>query len=334
MITKPSSPRSVPRPLLLAALALLAAAALAIAGCGGDGSGDGDATAATPKATDFPAADGKTFAELTHDAEPSDLVVSPASQVFHPGKNRYGFGVFTVERDNVPDAQVALYASRPKGKALGPFPATAESLKTPGAFQSKTTTQDPDAATYVYRSEVELPGKGEWRIMAMIRGDDGSYTSTNVPSAIVGQAPKVPQPGDKVPSIHTPTADDVGGDVSKIDTRQPPDSMHDVDFADVVGKEPVVLLFATPALCTSRVCGPVVDIEEEVKNERPDDAAYIHMEIYEDNDANKGVRQQVSAFNLPTEPWLFVIGTDGKVSTAIEGAFSKQELDAALDKVS
>ncbi len=55
--------------------------------------------------------------------------------------------------------------------------------------------------------------------------------------------------------------------------------MHDVDFADALGKEPIVLLFATPALCQSRVCGPVVDVAEQVKRERPDDAAFIHLEI-------------------------------------------------------
>jgi hypothetical protein len=108
--------------------------------------------------------------------------------------------------------------------------------------------------------------------------------------------------------------------------------MHDVDYADVLGKKPIVLLFATPALCTSRVCGPVVDIAEEVKSERPDDAAYIHMEIYNDNDPNKGPRPQVNDFHLPSEPWLFVIDADGKVSTAIEGAFSKTELEDAIDK--
>ena len=41
--------------------------------------------------------------------------------------------------------------------------------------------------------------------------------------------------------------------------------MHDVDFADALGKKPVVLLFATPLLCQSRVYGPVADIAEEVK---------------------------------------------------------------------
>jgi hypothetical protein len=203
------------------------------------------------------------------------------------------------------------------------------------AFRSQTTATDPDAATTVYTTDIGFPADGQWQILAMIRADDGSYSVSAVPNCCdVGKKTKIPAVGDKAPVIHTPTAADVGGDLTKIDTRTPPDTMHDVDLADVLGKEPVVLLFATPALCTSRVCGPVVDIAEEVKNERPDDAAYIHMEIYNDNDPNKGARPQVLDYGLMSEPWLFVIGSDGKISTRIEGAFSEDELNAALDKVS
>jgi hypothetical protein len=312
-------------------LALPLALAL-IAGCGSD-SDSTSATTAAPTADSFPAAGGKTLEQLAAEGTESDLVVAPTQQVFNEGKNRYGFGVFTVDHGNVPDADIALYVAEPGGKAEGPFPATVHSLETPPAFAAKTTTEDPDAAKNVYTTEVDLPSKGEWEILAMFREDDGSYSYARVPSAVVGKFSDVPQPGDEAPETETPTADDVGGDLTKIDTRQPPSSMHDVNYADVLGKQPVVLLFATPALCTSRVCGPVVDIAEEVKSERPDDAAYIHMEIYNDNDPNKGPRPQVEDFNLPSEPWLFVIDADGEVSTAIEGAFSKQELEAALDEV-
>jgi hypothetical protein len=87
-------------------------------------------------------------------------------------------------------------------------------------------------------------------------------------------------------------------------------------------------------LCFSRVCGPVVDVTEQVKRDRPDDAAYIHMEIWNDNDPNKGAREQVLDYNLQTEPWLFVVNSDGTVSSRIEGAFSADELNAALDGAS
>jgi len=318
-------------PKARALLALPIALAL-LAGCGGSSDPASGGTAAAPSADQFPASGGKTLEQLAADASESELVVAPTQQVFNEGKNRYGFGVFTVDHGNVPDADVAIYVAQPNGKAKGPYPATVHSLATPPAFAAKTTTQDPDAAKYVYTTAVDLPAKGEWQILAMFREDDGSYSFARVPSAVVGKFPNVPQPGDEAPKMHTPTAEDVGGDLTKIDTRQPPSSMHDVDYADVLGKKPIVLVFATPALCTSRVCGPVVDITEEVKNERPDDAAYIHMEIYNDNDPNKGPRPQVKAFHLPSEPWLFVIDSDGRVSTAIEGAFSKTELEDAIDK--
>jgi hypothetical protein len=133
----------------------------------------------------------------------------------------------------------------------------------------------------------------------------------------------------------------VGGDVSKIDTRTPPDSMHDVNFADVVGKKPIILLFATPALCQSRVCGPVVDIAEELKSEHKGEAAFIHMEIYNGNKIGQGCldgtrqqsqcfRPQVLAYHLPTEPWAFAIDKHGKIVDRLEGAFSKSELETAL----
>lgn len=308
------------------------ALALIAGGCGGDD--DAPAETSAPSASEYPSPDGKTLEEIAREGQPSDLAVVPSESVFSTGENRYGFGVFTVDRQNVPDAQIALYAAQPGEPATGPFTASSTSLETRPAFQSQTTTGDPDAATYIYTTDVRFPTDGTWQILAMVREEGGEYSVSAVGPAEVGRNEEIPSPGDPAPVVSTPTAEDVGGNLTAIDTRTPPGTMHDVDFADVVGKEPVVLLFATPALCSSRVCGPVVDIAEQVKSERPDDAAYIHMEVFEDNDPSKGPREQVLDYDLRTEPWLFVIDSDGRVSTRIEGAFSEAELNAALDEVS
>ena len=110
--------------------------------------------------------------------------------------------------------------------------------------------------------------------------------------------------------------------------------MHDVNAAKTIGEKPTVLLFATPALCVSRVCGPVVDIAEQVKAELGDDAAFIHMEVFNNNNPNDGVRPQLKEYGLQTEPWLFVVDADGKVTTRIEGAFSVEELREAVENAS
>ena len=96
-----------------------------------------------------------------------------------------------------------------------------------------------------------------------------------------------------------------------------------------------MLVFATPLFCQSRVCGPVVDIVEQVKNTLAgaNRAAFIHVEIYNENEVDKGFRRQVSAYRLPTEPWTFVIDRRGIVTARFEGAFSAGELERAVAKV-
>ena len=316
-------------------LVLCVATASLATGCGSDDdSASDDPTTAAPDPASFPAADGGTLEDLIADQGASDdIVVAPAGTTFTVGRNRFGFAVFTVDHDQITDANVAIYAAHgPTGKAEGPFPARVESLETDPAFTAQTTSGDPDAAKAVYVADLALDEPGEWRLMALVE-HDGETSAVRIPSVVAKTADqdKIPDVGEKAPAIETPTTDDVG-DITDIDTRVPPDSMHDVDFADVAGKEPVVLLFATPALCQSRVCGPVVDVAEQVKRDRPNDAAFIHMEIWNDNDPNKGARQQVLDYHLRTEPWLFVIDSDGEVSTRLEGAFSVAELEQALDR--
>jgi hypothetical protein len=139
--------------------------------------------------------------------------------------------------------------------------------------------------------------------------------------------------GEKAPLIHTPTPADVGGNLSKITTRVPPDTQNRVDYAEALGKEPIFLLFATPQFCQSRVCGPVVDVAEQVKDQYGDKAAFIHMEIYKDNDPSKGVRPQVRAFHLPSEPWLFAVDRGGTIRAEIEGAFGVDRLTRVVKDV-
>jgi hypothetical protein len=78
----------------------------------------------------------------------------------------------------------------------------------------------------------------------------------------------------------------------------------------------------------------VVDVAEQVKASSGDDVEFIHMEVYRDNRIDKGIRPQMAAFHLQSEPWLFVFDSSGKVSTRIEGAFSERELQQAISKAS
>lgn len=310
-------------------LALAALVAAAVAGCGG-GSGE---TRPAPPPKDFPPAQGKTISELLHDsgAVPSELVVAPASEVFDTGEERYPFGVFTAGQEQVEDVEVALYFAKDgKSKVIGPLPAKLETLLTKPAYRSQNGSGPGEAKSVYVVPKVDFPEDGSYLAIAMIKTADGKLEASRIPSPVVGQYPKVPKVGERPPKIETLTAADVGNDLEKIDTRVPPDQMHKVDFAEVLGKKPIVLVFATPALCQSRVCGPVVDVAQQVADKYEPRVDFIHQEVYVDNEIAKGLRPQLKAFHLPTEPWTYLIDAEGVIEDRLSGAYGVDELEEAM----
>ena len=322
-------------PKRIPAAALLVCALLA--GCGGDDSSSGDQQAPpAADAKDFPKPNGRSLAELLRQSAGTGPVMAPSGLELRTGKDRFGFALFTRSRKQITDASVAVYAAPVGGgPAKGPYLARWESLEVRPQFQSRQTASDPDAAKSIYTTEIPFDKPGRYELLGIAR-IGGKLLPATLPSpgvVVKAKSPDaIPAVGTSPPPIHTPTPADVGGDLASIDTRLPPSSMHDADFADVIGKKPVVLLFATPQLCQSRVCGPVVDVAEQVKAKTGDDVQFIHMEIFRNNRIDEGVRPQMAAFHLQTEPWLFVFDRSGKVAARIEGAFSERELEQAISK--
>jgi hypothetical protein len=313
-------------------LALAALGAALLAGCGGS---DVE-TRPAPPSKDFPTAQGKTISQLLHEsgATPSKLVVAPASEVFDTGVERYPFGVFTPGQKQVEDVEVALYFAKDgKSKVLGPLPAKLETLQTKPAYRSQNGSGPGEAKSVYVVPKVDFGEGGSWLALAMIKTPGGRLEASRVPSPTIGQYPKVPKVGERPPKIDTLTAADVGNDLEKIDTRVPPDQMHKVDFAEVLGKKPIVLVFATPALCQSRVCGPVVDVAQQVADEYEPKADFIHQEVYVDNEIEKGIRPQLKAFGLPTEPWTYLIDKEGVIKDRLSGAYGVAELEEAMKTI-
>jgi hypothetical protein len=323
--------------------ALLVVLATGLAACGGSSEDNQSTGGSQPlaSAADFPTPKGKTMMQMRRGLGPGP-VLAPTVQQLVPGKQRYGFALFTTARKQISGIPVALYLQPSGGtKLTGPFPARDLSLDVAPPYQSETVAKDPDAAKSLYVSHVKIPKPGTYAVMAVAKLDDRLVATDPIGARVLKTDP-VPDVGDKAPVVDTPTVESAGGDVQTIDTRTPPGTMHEESFKGVAGKKPALLLFATPALCQSRVCGPVVDIAEEVKAEhKDDDIAFIHQEIYKDNKILPGclegqrpqsqcLRPQVLAYHLQTEPWAFAIDRNGRIAARLEGAYSRSELEAAV----
>lgn len=315
----------------------LPCAILALAGCGGGP----DRQASTPppppsplevaahaRAADFPAPRGRTLEQLASTLTPGPQVAL-AGATFVRGRNRLAFGV--LDRLNAfLYGETAVYvAPRPGDPAEGPYPASGDSLEVSGTYRSRTTAQDSGAPKAVYTAQVPLRRVGHYAVLTVTRAGGRLLGGTGELAVRAHSA--IPAVGDRPPAVATPTLASVRGRVQEIDTRDPPDDLHAVSFRDALGKRPVALLIATPALCQSRVCGPVVDEAEQLKATYGDRVAFIHQEVYTHNRVQDGLRPQMRAFHLGTEPWLFAVDRRGRIAARLEGAFGVSEFRSAVE---
>jgi hypothetical protein len=318
---------------------------LLVAGCGGGDKKNTDPVqtlpndakiresvkiATLPGKSDFPRPGGKTLEQLANTLQAGPQLAM-ASSVFTVGDNRMAFGV--IAKDGVPIyGQTAVYlAPTPNDPAEGPFVAPADVLGTLPRYRSKQAALTTDPFYAVYGADVPLAKDGKYSVLSATKGSDGKLIGAPGSIDVLKKsADPIPQVGQKAPKVHTDTLASAKGDVSKIDTRDPPSDMHKVDFADVVGKKPVALLFATPQLCQSRVCGPVTDIAYQMEAKYGSEMDFIHQEVYVDNNPAKGLRKPLQQFGLHSEPWLFVVNKQGRITARLEGSIGVRQFEAAV----
>jgi hypothetical protein len=322
--------------------AALAVLVLSAAGCGGDDDQTADpvaqvpsgiqekvAAARDPQRAEFPATGGKTLQELANEIG-GGSEMGLAGSVFVAGReNRVAFGVIDQDAGFL-YGKTALYVARsPNAKARGPHVAPADVLVTEAPYRSEQAATESDPFAAVYAAQVPFAKPGAYSLMAVTVVDGRPVAAAGQLEVTTAARDKVPDVGEPAPKVRTDTVASAGGNVEAIDTRRPTSDMHD-DFSEVVGSKPVVLLFATPQLCQSRVCGPVVDVALQLRASYGDEVDFIHQEVYTENDPNKGLRKPLQEFNLRTEPWLFAVGADGKITARLEGSFGLDAVEQAL----
>jgi hypothetical protein len=145
--------------------------------------------------------------------------------------------------------------------------------------------------------------------------------------------------GTKARLFPTPVATTKHG-LEEICTRRPPDSMHYISLDDAMRNgKPSVVSFATPLLCQSQTCGPVVDEQMLVfQKYGPGKANFIHVEEFlpgKDLQPPPGTPQNLSpafkASGFLDEPWVIVIDRKGIVRGRLgPGAIAAPQIEAAL----
>ena len=297
-----------------ARLLVVLAATLGVAGCGSGTNGNGSAEPGT-----LGAELARTGPDVALIQGTSDYAVGPVRVTFLviDSKSR------SIER---PHARVWV------GPSLDAPPTTSteaalEPIGIPGKSESAT-----GGVTRIYVARFGLSRPGKYTLVAQPEG----AKIQGIATLDVRRRPQAPAVGDRAIPSRTPTLASAHGDVASLTTANPPDlSLLRYSVGESVkAHTPFVLVFATPKFCSSRTCGPVVDVAQAVQRRFAGSGVrFIHVEVYTDNNPAQGFNRWFREWRLPSEPWVFLVGRDGRIKARFEGSVSAAELSAAVQRL-
>jgi hypothetical protein len=252
-----------------------------------------------------------------------DVAIVPGTADFGPGNVRLTFLVVDGKGRVVARPRARVWLARNlQAKPFIEATARSELIGVEGGESADV------GEIFVTRLEIEKPGK-YWILAEPV----GGRKIQAIGNVVVKDKPAAPAVGDEAVPSATPTLANAA--IKQLTTSKVPDpELYRSSIKDALAaKAPFVVTFATPEYCQSRTCGPVVDVVSAVrKREAGSQVRFIHVEVYRDNDPTKGENQWFKEWHLPSEPWVFLVGPDGKVRERFEGTVSVSELDAAVKK--
>ncbi len=233
-------------------------------------------------------------------------------------------------------------------------------IKVPSATVTSVNLSAPDAAVETataefflwpfgsrgnYVTDMTFDRPGEWRLDVEVMEEDGSVSRAEIPLTIAERS-HTPSFGDGAPSTGNKTARDVGTLAELTTSSRPDPDLYQQTIEEALGEDkPLVLVFASPALCTSPTCGPQVDTVAELKEQYKGQAGFIHVEVY-DNPADIqgdldraqysplveewGLSAQTGYLN---ESWVFIFDAAGALTSKYQGYASIDELTKGLEAV-
>jgi hypothetical protein len=286
--------------------------AAVLAACGGDDEPGGAAGSA-------PAGSLKALA-----AGATQLSLLGAQSQLPVGASLYTFGLSTPDNRLVTGGAPQVWvAKNDTGRAAGPFPSRWFELK---AYETTRDSSPRSPLTGFYGADVEFPEAGNWMVAAELAVEGGRAVGQGaVP--VTAQVPAAV--GSKAKALATPVATTAAGR-KKICTREPACPLHDISLDDALAAgRPTVVNFGTPLLCSSRICGPVVDEQMVVADKLGARASFVHVEIYPSRSTAKPARQFLE-YGFTTEPWLLVADRDGVIRARYEGPVTAGQIEDAL----
>lgn len=244
------------------------------------------------------------------------------------GENRVGFVLTSAEGLVRSPAAAVSSLFFPEAASQGEVKQTALAVFKPWPYGTRG----------LYSTVLSFDRPGRWGIDISVLDPNGPVRQAQL-FFEVKDAPAAPRVGSPAIRSVSKTARDVER-LSQLTTG----SLHDPELyqttiADAVASGlPTVVVMASPAFCTNAVCGPQVEVLQELKNKYRGKANFIHVDLYDNPEEIQGdlsrarLSPTVVEWRLPSAEWSFVIDRNGIISARFESFATLDELEQALQR--
>lgn len=268
-------------------------------------------------------------AALVPDAAGPALEVYPTGALHVVGRERFAVGLVDPESGPVEDGQVDLLFFKLANNQGTLTEELAATFMPYGIAEEHPEGHESEAditGGFVARPAFDAPG--QWGVVARVTLPDGTRRAGQVEFAVAPDT-LVPGPGEMAIASKTLTAR-TPDEEATVCTAESADSLHALSLDEALRNgKPTVLLFATPAMCASRTCGPSLATVVELRSRYGQQANFVHVEIYPGRSYDEPAAA-VAEWQLPSEPWLFLIAADGTVVGRYEGGIGLPELEPGV----
>lgn len=207
------------------------------------------------------------------------------------------------------------------------------------AGESDTTYYGRNLPFGIYVTYPNLPKAGAWGLDIAIT-IPGMAPATSRLRIDVLETDPTPALGTPAISVDTPTAAQPA-DLARITSDPQPDlSLYRLSIADALkDNKPLAVLFGTPGFCKTATCGPSIQVMRALQKRYGDQMNFIHVETYQYPFAESvqatppRLSPGMTAWNLQSEPWVFLIDAQGIIRYKYEGGITDDELDEVIKTV-
>lgn len=281
----------------------------------------------------------------------AEIAAQVASYDLAVGKQRFTVGLFTSQRDLIGGGEVDMkfaYLGTRQDQTSGALvaetrgtylPIPSDAGKAPAEVPDKPSIVPSAQGSGVYATEATFDRPGFWGVVVEADVEGRGRSSARTTFEVLEQH-RFPWVGDDAPRSENLIAGAADAPPTAVDSRAregkeiPDPELHGMTVASSIASgKPTLLVVSTPTYCVSRFCGPITDMVQILAGEYGGRANFIHIEVWRDfeqKELNRAAAEWMLRGDVALEPWVFLIGPDGKISGRWDNVATRGEIEPAL----